>query len=117
MKELKCPKCGSVFTVDESDYADIVNQVKTKEFQAEVDRRMKEMEDRQALQQQADSLKTEQQLQAKQLEFAKQLAAKENEISNLKASLAEGEAKIRVAVLEEQKKSSDEGAEDCPVAE
>ena len=108
MKELKCPKCGNVFTVDESDYADIVNQVKTKEFQAEVDRRMKEMEDRQALQQQADSLKAEQQLQAKQLEFAKQLAAKENEISNLKASLAEGEAKIRVAVLEEQKKSSDE---------
>ena len=108
MKELKCPKCGNVFTVDESDYADIVNQVKTKEFQAEVDRRMKEMEDRQTLQQQADSLKTEQQLQAKQLEFAKQLAAKENEISNLKASLAEGEAKIRVAVLEEQKKSSDE---------
>ena len=21
MKELKCPKCGSVFTVDEADYA------------------------------------------------------------------------------------------------
>ncbi len=108
MKELKCPKCGNVFTVDESDYADIVNQVKTKEFQAEVDRRMKEMEDRQALQQQADSLKAEQQLQAKQLEFAQELAAKENEISSLKVSLAEGEAKIRVAVLEAQNKSKDE---------
>ena len=108
MKELKCPKCGNVFTVDESDYADIVNQVKTEEFQAEVDRRMKEMEVRQALQQQADSLKAEQQLQAKQLEFAQQLAAKENEISSLKASLAEGEAKIRVAVLEAENKSKDE---------
>ena len=108
LKELKCPKCGNVFTVDESDYADIVNQVKTKEFQAEVDRRMKEMEDRQALQQQADSLKAEQQLQAKQLEFAQELAAKENEISSLKVSLAEGEAKIRVAVLEAQNKSKDE---------
>ena len=108
MKELKCPKCGNVFTVDESDYADIVNQVKTKEFQAEVDRRMKEMEDRQALQQQADSLKAEQQLQAKQLEFAQELAAKDNEISSLKVSLAEGEAKIRVAVLEAQNKSKDE---------
>ena len=108
MKELKCPKCGNVFTVDESDYADIVNQVKTMEFQAEVDRMMKEMEKRQALQQQADELKAEQQLQAKQLEFAQQLAAKESEISSLKASLAEGEAKIRVAVLEEQNKSKDE---------
>lgn len=29
MKELKCPHCGSVFAVDEADYASIVNQVKT----------------------------------------------------------------------------------------
>ena len=36
MKELKCPKCGNVFTVDESDYADIANQVKNAEFEAEV---------------------------------------------------------------------------------
>ena len=105
MKELRCPKCGNVFTVDESDYADIVNQVKTKEFQAELDRRMKEMEKRQALQQQADELKAEQQLQAKQLEFTQQLAAKDSEISSLKASLAGGEDKIRAAVLEEHNKS------------
>jgi hypothetical protein len=85
-----------------------VNQVKTKEFQAEVDRRMKEMEDRQTLQQQANSLKAEQQLQAKQLEFTQQLADKDTEIAQLKAGLAEGEAKIRVAVLEEQNKSKDE---------
>ena len=36
MKELKCPKCGSVFQVDENDYASIVNQVKTAEFEKEV---------------------------------------------------------------------------------
>ena len=27
MKELKCPKCGAIFTVDEADYASILNQV------------------------------------------------------------------------------------------
>jgi hypothetical protein len=85
-----------------------VNQVKNAEFRAEVDRRLKEMEKQQTLKQQAEELKTEQKLQAKQLEFTKQLAAKENEISTLKASLAEGESKIRVAVLEEQNKSKDE---------
>ena len=37
MKEIKCPKCGSVFTVDEADYAAIANQVKNAEFRAEVD--------------------------------------------------------------------------------
>ena len=108
MKELKCPKCGNVFTVDESDYADIVNQVKNAEFHAEVERRLKEMEKRQSIQKQADDLKSEQKLQAQQLEFTQQLAAKEQEITLLKASIAEGESKIRVAVLEEQNKSKDE---------
>ena len=76
MKELKCPKCGSVFTVDESDYADIVNQVKNAEFNAEVDRRIKELEKQQSIQQQADELKAQQQFQTKQLEFKEQLAEK-----------------------------------------
>ena len=40
MKEIKCPKCHSVFQVDEADYASIVTQVKNAEFRAEVDRRM-----------------------------------------------------------------------------
>ena len=108
MKELKCPKCGNVFTVDESDYADILNQVKTAEFDAEVARRMKEYEKLQAAQLQADALKTEQKLQAKQLEFVNQLNSKEAEIAKLKASLAEGDTKIRVAVLEEQNRAKDE---------
>lgn len=28
MKEIRCPKCQSVFQVDEADYASIVSQVK-----------------------------------------------------------------------------------------
>ena len=108
MKELKCPKCGNVFTVDESDYADIVNQVKNAEFHAEIERQLKEMEKRQSIQKQAHELKSEQKLQAQQLEFTQQLAAKEQEITLLKASIAEGESKIRVAVLEEQNKSNGE---------
>ncbi len=40
MRELKCPKCGNVFSVDEADYASIVSQVKGAEFDAEVSRRI-----------------------------------------------------------------------------
>ena len=108
MKELKCPKCGSVFTVDESDYADIANQVKNAEFEAEVGRRIKELEKQHSIQQQADELKAQQQFQTKQLEFNEKLAEKEQEIVRLKADIAEGANKIRVAVLEEQNKSKDE---------
>ena len=42
------------------------------------------------------------------MEFTQQLAAKDTEIAQLKAGLAEGEARVRVAVLEEQNKSKDE---------
>ena len=108
MKELKCPKCGSIFTVDESDYADIVSQVKNAEFNSEVDRRLKELAKQQAIQQQANELKADQKLQAQQLEFNKLMAKKENEITRLKADLANGESKIRVAVLQEQNKSKDQ---------
>lgn len=100
MKELKCPKCGNVFTVDESDYADIVNQVKNAEFHAEVDRRLKEMEKQQALKQQTDILKAEQRL----LSLANE---KDAEIIRLKARIDETDSRIRVAVLEEQSKSKD----------
>ena len=43
MRELKCPKCGNVFSVNEADYASIVSQVKGAEFDAEVNRRLAEL--------------------------------------------------------------------------
>ena len=44
MKELKCPKCGSVFTVDEADYASIVSQVKNQQFEEELKKRMQDVD-------------------------------------------------------------------------
>lgn len=47
LNEIKCPNCGEVFQVDESLYADIVQQVRTKEFEKELNEKItsqKEME-------------------------------------------------------------------------
>jgi len=44
MKELKCPHCGNVFTVDENDYAALLGQVKNAEFEQELSRRIHELE-------------------------------------------------------------------------
>ncbi|MCQ2153254.1 MAG: DUF2130 domain-containing protein [Bacteroidales bacterium] len=46
MKELKCPRCGSVFKVDEADYASILSQVRNAEFNGELERRASELEAR-----------------------------------------------------------------------
>ncbi|MEE0888190.1 MAG: DUF2130 domain-containing protein [Candidatus Saccharimonadaceae bacterium] len=38
--EIKCPKCGEVFAIDESSYAEIQNQVRNNEFDLEVENRL-----------------------------------------------------------------------------
>ena len=43
MEELKCPNCGQVFTVDESGYAQILQQVRDREFDKEVRRREQDL--------------------------------------------------------------------------
>lgn len=136
MKELKCPQCGSVFTVDEADYASIVNQVKTLEFDAEVKSRLEEIQKQNEVRQEAESLKISQEFQgklnAKELELSKkdseivklqaqldsfnqtkklELDAERSktneEIARLKSVIAQNENKVRVAVLEEQNKAKD----------
>ena len=45
MREIKCPNCGEVFAVDESGYAQIVRQIRDREFEKEVQRREKDLMD------------------------------------------------------------------------
>ena len=84
MKELKCPKCGSVFTVDEADYASILNQVKTQEFEAELKSRMAEMDARHKAEQQLASAKAEQDFREQLNRKAVELGAKDAEIARIK---------------------------------
>ncbi len=43
MQELKCPNCGTIFEVDESDYARIVGQVRDKEFEIALRKKEEEL--------------------------------------------------------------------------
>ena len=90
MKELKCPKCGSVFQVDEADYASIVSQVKNAEFEAEVERRLAEMKRRVFAEQQLANAKTENNFQSILSKKEMELGSKNAEIERLKSE-KEGE--------------------------
>lgn len=87
MKELKCPKCGNVFSVDEADYASIVSQVRNVEFEEELRRRLGEMRGRQEAEQKAKDAVTREdfgrRMQAKELE----ISSKDQEISRLRTEL------------------------------
>ena len=43
MREIKCPNCGQAFTIDEANYADILNQVRTSEFDHEVQQKIEQL--------------------------------------------------------------------------
>ena len=136
MKELKCPQCGSVFSIDEADYASIVSQVKTQEFDTEVQNRIKEIQKQNEVKQEAESLKIandfqgklnakdvelsqkdneivrlKEQLdsfnQTKQLEINAERSKANEEIAKLKSVIEQNESKVRVAILEEQNKAKD----------
>ena len=80
MKELKCPKCGNVFQVEEADYASIVSQVKNQEFESEIQARLKEIETQNKLSQEANELKQSQKHQIELSEKLLALSKKESEI-------------------------------------
>lgn len=93
MKELKCPKCGSVFSVDEADYALILQQVKTSEFDAEIERRIAEVR-------RQDETSSELALAKQKATAAAALEKKKREIDELKAVIANKDSETRAAVLE-----------------
>lgn len=41
MSELRCPNCGEIFEMDESNYQQLVKQVRDNEFEEELKRRKK----------------------------------------------------------------------------
>lgn len=156
MKELKCPKCGNVFQVDDAEYASIANQVKNQEFEAELERRIAEHQALYEAEQLLESTKVEKQFQenlnkkdleigAKNAEISRiktesvstleklrsekdqviaqlknelnnittqkdsemtlALAEKDKMIAELNAAIDQGESKLKIAVMEEQKRS------------
>ena len=91
MHEIKCPHCHTAFTINEASYADILNQVRTQEFQAEVHERLAQA------QAQAKSELAAQQAQDKQ-QYSQTLAQKEAQIAELAHQLANHEKDNQLAL-------------------
>ena len=111
---MKCPKCGNVFTVDESEYAALLSQVKNAEFESELARRVHELEQSHKAQQQADQARQAAEQQAAQLrrdqQFAQQMQALQTQIQSLQAQIAQAEQQKQLAVMELRQKALTEYA-------
>ena len=104
MAEIKCPKCGTSFKVDESGYAEILKQVRNEEFS-------KDLAEREHLLMEKHRSQIELLKKQSETEIAKDLNKKEQEIAKvrekalieinkLKAQIATSEAENRLAISE-----------------
>ena len=99
MQEIKCPKCGEVFQIDEAGYAEIVKQVRTREFNDELQRQKSAMDSEKKM---AVELAVTQAKSQKDDEIAKlknQLAAQSNELNNMKDKSA---AELKIALSQKE---------------
>ena len=123
MNEIKCPKCGTVFQISESDYESIVKQIRDHEFESEllerenrfkkdIDNAVKLAETNKDMEIQELKLKLgslEEQTKSKlEKEYESELNKKSLEISELKSKLEVQESKkeleIQRVVSEKDKK-------------
>ena len=75
MNEIRCPHCGQVFTVDESGYAALLNQVRDHEFQRELNERVSLAEKNREQDMALAVAKAEEELRAQIAQRDSQLAA------------------------------------------
>ena len=94
MKEVKCPKCDSVFEMDASGYADIVKQIRGDEFENELNRRVKDLESNHNM----------------KIELAQQSVAaeKDKEILNLKNQISNHSRELEIAKNDATKEIKEE---------
>ena len=101
MKQIQCPNCGKVFTIDENDYASIVKQIKDGEYKED----LKRLEDR-LHREKEDALKV-QELKDRE-NYTKELNARDNRINELMARLENKDNEARLYTANEVAKIKEE---------
>lgn len=141
MNEIKCPNCGTIFQIDESDYDKVVKQIRDKEFEKELELREQEHKrDKESSIKLAEAhikeeltkslnekdleittlkseLKTkeEQTLSKLEKQYQEELSKRDLEIAELKSKIelqaSKSELEIQKAITEKDKKISDLSSE------
>lgn len=111
MQEIKCPNCGKMFQVDETGYAQILQQVRDKEFNSELERREKELAGRTERDLAIARMEQEKKHSEEISNIEAELAEKESEIERLKSKLLNAETEKKLAVSEAVKDKDKEISE------
>lgn len=109
MAEIRCPHCGEAFTVDETEYAQIVKQVRDAEFERDIAERVELVRQGQASAVEAAvaqaNVRAQQQLSNAQASLQGQLAEKDALIAKLRSEVEQGKSAVDVARLSAQREA------------
>lgn len=111
MQEIKCPNCGEVFVVDESGYAKIVQQVRDKEFDKELQQREKNFQEMKEKDLQLAKMKQQDEFDKLLSSKDTELAEKDRIIEQLRAQRSGSETEKQLAVSEAVNKKDREKQE------
>lgn len=116
MAELKCPHCGQTFTVDDTELSSIVQQIRDKEFEKDLENRVCELKEHMLqthkieMQAKESEIKLKsQEIHEREIEKLKsQLETAVDRAAKLQAQLDSSEDKKKIAVMEAVQKVEEE---------
>lgn len=108
MQEIRCPKCGEVFQVDETGYDQIAQQVRDKEFEKELERRKSELNAKHEQSLEIIRLQEEKEYNANIAQKDAEIFSKDQKISELQAKLNASETEKRLAISAALEKKNEE---------
>ena len=97
MNEIKCPKCGTIFKIDESEYESIVKQIRNNEFENEIKRIHEEHDKNLKRELELTKISTEKNLK-------EELNKKDIELTNLKSEIKLKEKEQEIEITKEKQK-------------
>lgn len=116
MAELKCPHCGQAFTVDDTELSSIVQQIRDKEFEKDIEKRISELKEHMLMTHRLDMEAKENEIKLmSQKEYDKEIQELKSQLdkateksAKLQAQLESSEDKKIIAVMEAVKKVEEE---------
>ena len=116
MAELKCPHCGQAFTVDDTELSSIVQQIRDKEFEKDIEKRISELKENMMMTHRLEMEAKENEIKLmSQKEYDKEIQKLKSQLdkateksAKLQAQLDSSEDKKIIAVMEAVKKVEEE---------
>lgn len=116
MAELKCPHCGQAFTVDDTELSSIVQRIRDKEFEKDLENRVSELKEHMVKTHKIEMEAKESEIKLKSQEahekeiqkLKSQLEKATDKAAKLQAQLNSSEDKKKIAVMEAVQKVEEE---------